>query len=519
MAKHALPVPEVHRSVTRPITMDIIREVLTLVGIKPDDFRTKMLGYAEAETVPGSTLDDRDNAPPNRLSTDEKLVMEIKEEDMDMNTTPVLYPNRNSIFKDEALRINMKPVLSLVKATVSVVITVPSRVRAHNWLMETRRRIHQGNLTNYHTVDYHYPIPKPFTYYLIEMHAMRERVEPLNESFGEWVKRCFVNRWTIVSNLNGQDQLFAIQEKQTNIYGSFDFDFEPEKADKDSDNAGGWQIQFDYTFHYQRPDSVVFEYPLVIHNQLLPIEMINTVVADHRATYEGYSGQTDTAYDNIVFARNKYGMTVLPGIPEPLFDDWFPRHEPLNHLQISRTLTTIDATDRRWSLSLDDFSSDYEMKPSVIRFMKDVTSKMLREYHCVFHVKLHRWDSIIFADDMEIDSDLRVLTKFDMEMTDMWHVVTYVLANPLLLKPDGWDDIIKNCDVFHEWFGSIFGNKYADAIRCNLDNTVNTDDLDKVLDDIKEQVSTKPLEVYDGLPQTTEKYQVGYTIIAKKNRK
>lgn len=518
MASHVIPIPEVHRTVTRPITMDIIREVLDITGINPDDFRTKMVGFSDAETVPGSTIDVKDKTP-NRLSSDEKLVMEIREEDVDMNITPVRYPNRNPIFHDTDLKIMMKPVLSLVKATVSVVVTVPSRVRAHNWLMEIRRRIHQGKLTNYHTVDYHYPLPKIITYYLLQMHTMRESVEPLNEDFGTWMKRCFTNRWTVVSNLNGHERLFAIQEKQTNIYGWFNFEFEPEKAEKESDNAGGWNIRFDYTFHYQRPDSIVFAYPLVVHNQLLPIEMIHTERDEHRSTYRGYSGLMDTAYDNIAFKVNKYGMFSPPGIPEPLFDDWIPEHEPLNHIQLSRTLTTVDISDKRWALSLDDISSVYVIKPTVLRFMRDVKNKLLKEYSSVFHVKLHRWNSLIGFEHLEIDDNLRVKTLFDMELTDMWHVVIYVLVNPLLLSPDGWVDIIKNCDVFHEWFSSIFGDKYANAIRCNTDNTVNLDDLDKVLDEIKKQVSSKDdLKVFIGVPQTTEKYSAGYTILALKNK-
>lgn len=520
MASHVLPVPEVHRSVTRPITMDIIREVLDLAGLKPNQFRTKMVGYADAETVPGSTLDEKD-IPPNRLSSDEKLVMEIREEDVDMNITPVRYPNRNPIFHDTDLKIMMKPVLCLVKATVSVVITVPSRVRAHNWLMEIRRGIHQGKMTNYHTVDYHYPLPKPITFYLLQMHQMREAVEPLNESFGEWMKRCFVNRWTIVSNLGGHERLFAVQERQTNIHGWFNFDFEPEKAEKDSDNAGGWNIQFDYTFHYQRPDSIVFAHPLVIHNQMLPIEMINTVVPDHLETYDGYAGLMDTAYSNIVARGNKYGMWDSPGIPEPIFDDWFAKQEPLYHLQLCRTLTIVDPSDRRWALSLDDWSGNFEFKPEILRFMKDVKSKLVKEFYCVFHIKLHRWDSVIPGDQLEVDGNLKLSTKFDMKLTDMWHVVTYILTDPFKLHPDGWDDILKNCDVFHEWFAGIFGNKYANAIRCNTDNTVNRDDLDKVLEELKKQTNGGKDEpkVFIGLPQTAEKYQVGYTIIAKKNKK
>lgn len=518
MASHIYPIPEVHRSVTRPITMDIIREVMEMTGINPSDFRTKMVGYADAESVPGSTINSKETAP-NRLPTDEKLTLEIREEDVGNNMTPVRYPDNTPIFIDKDLRITIKPVMSLVKATVSVVINVPSRVRAHNWLMEIKRRIYQLQLTNYHTVDYHYPIPKPFVYYLLEMHRMRESVEPLNENFGAWMKRCFVNRWTVLSNLEGHESIFAIQEKQTNIYGWFDFEFEPEKPEKESDNSGGWQIRFDYNFHYQRPDSLVFSYPLVIHNQLLPVEMIDTKQKDNITTYDGYTGLTGGAYDTIVSQTQRYGMFDPPGIPEPHFDDWHPSMSTPNHIQLARTLVTIDPSDKRWALNIDDFSESFTFKDSVVRFMKDVNSKMLKMYSSIFHIQFYRWDSLIGLPHVNIDNALKLTTDFDMPLTDMWHGVIYVLSNPLMLDDSGWDDIKQNCDVLHEWFEGLFGKEFADTIRCNVDNTVNEDDLVKVIDKIKDTIGNgngnnggyKPK-----LPNTNEKYSAGYTILTKR---
>lgn len=514
MASHVYPIPEVHRSVTRPITIELIRQVLKMTGLNPNLFRTKMTGYADAVPVPGTTLDDTKDIGKVRLSTDEKLTIEIKEEDVGDLITPVRYPDNNPVFHDTDLKIMMKPVLSLSKVTVSVVINVPSKVRAFNWLAEVKRRIYQAQMTNYHTITYHYPIPKPFVYYLIEMHRMREAVEPLNESFGEWVARCFTNRWTVISNIEGHERLFAIQEKQTNIYGWFDFEFEPQKPEKESDNAGGWQIQFDYSFHYQRPDSMVFAYPLVIHNQLLPVEMISTELLEHRSTYNGYQGLTGSSYDKLVFHNNRHGMTEPEGIPDPPFDDWFPPKGPHEYIQLARTLIMVDPNDKTNVASLEDFSESFAFKDIILEYMRDVNAKMLTRYKSIFHIQFYRWDSLIGPPDITIGRDLNLNTTFDMPLTDMWHVVISVLANPLLLDEDGWQDITDRCDVFHEWFTGLFGDKYANIIKCNTDNTVNNDDLTKVIDDMKKDVGL-PGGIKPGLPVTNEQYVGSYSILAR----
>lgn len=524
MASHIYPIPEVHRTVTRPITMDIIREVLAITGIDPKEFRTKMLGYADAESVPGSTIEPG-KEPPNRLATDEKITMEITEEDIGNNITPVRYPDNTPVFHDKDLKITLTPVMSLTKTTVSVVINVPSRVRATNWLAEVKRRIYQTQMTNYHTVDYHYPIPKPFTYYLLKMHEMREAVEGLNEGFGEWMKRCFVNRWTVVSNLKGHESLLAVQERQTNIYGWFNFDFEPEKPEKNAENPSGWEIRFEYTFHYQRPDSMVFAYPLMIHNQLLPIEMIDTERKDDITTYNTYQGATADAYDKIVFQNNKEAMTVPPGVVEPYFDDWYPPTYPLYYFDLARTLISVDKDNPRWAVSLDDVSGYFDFKPEILAFMKKVTNKLVIPYSSIFNIRLFRWDSTIAYPNVSVTSDLKLMTDFDMKLTDMWHVAVYVLGNPLKLNPDGWEDIIDDCKVFHEWFESLFGDKYKDKIKCICDEnghcTVDRDDLDKVLDDMKNETGDGSIGGpggIPGLPPSNEKFLAGFTIIAKKGK-
>lgn len=533
MASHIYPIPEVHRSVTRPITMDIIREVLDITGFRSEDFRTKMVGFSEAESVPGSSLKQGEVERPNRLNTDEKLTMEITEEDVGDNITPIRYPDTTPVFHDPALKITLKPVMSLAKATVSVVINVPSRVRATNWLYEVKRRIYQNQMTNYHTVDYHYPIPKPYTHYLIQMHAMREQVEGLNESFGEWMKRCFVNRWTVISNLEGHEKLLAIQERQTNIYGWFNFDFEPQKAEKNSDNPSGWEIRFEYTFHYQRPDMMVFAYPLMIHNQLLPIEMIDTSTKDNIDSYNTYQGFTGAAYDVVAKQSNPYAHNEFTGLKEPVFDDWLIASDPPYYAQLIRALIAVDPNDKRWAIGFDDLSDNFSFKDYMLRYMAQMGNKMLHLNHSIFFVRLYRWDSMLNYPDIEIGNDLRLTTTFDMDLKDMWHVVIYVNINPLILLPGAWDDLIDHPEVMEDWLEAIGatkpdestldpdgGTKPGDSIL-DPDGNVDEDALQELLDELKDQTGTggEPGNhhgIPSGLPKTNEKFTAGFTIIARK---
>lgn len=127
MASYVYPTPEVYKSVTRPVAMQIIRNMFTITGIDPKVFRSKMIGMVESEKVPGSAIDDKapnDEQLQNRLSSDKKFSMEIEEEFLGDLVTAVKRPNNHPVFYDPALKLSIKPVRLQVKTKISVIVWV-----------------------------------------------------------------------------------------------------------------------------------------------------------------------------------------------------------------------------------------------------------------------------------------------------------------------------------------------------------------------------------------------------------
>lgn len=486
MASYIYPIEEVHKTVTRPISIEIIRRMLEYTGLDPNKFRANMKGFAEAVPVPNSTIQEHDRNGTNRVKTDYVMDLEVQEEIISDGATPVRYKDNNPIFFDKDLRIKIVPVMPLVKTTVSVVYQTRDKVEALNWVRRIKARVYQTATTHYHRVDYHYPIPKAIAFYLMVIHQLREQTEPYNETFGEWCKRCFARTYTVISNLAGDGQQLAIKERQTNIHGWFDFEHEPEKPEKTDDNAGGWTVRFDYIFHYQRPDSLVFDYPLMIHNSLLPIEMIQTERPEHRDSHTEYQSAVDYAQDRIALTHLKHGAKVYPGIVEPNFDDWIPPDFPPYTTMFSRSLIQLDLDDKKWVSNLDELLSEYEFKDYFLDYFKDNPSDLLKLGENIFNVVLYRWtDKISSQDNLVIDENLKISTVKDMQPRDMWHLCLYILVDPLALSETGWYKASKYCNVLKDWLNWVAGENYANRITCNLDGTADRDAVRKLINDIK----------------------------------
>lgn len=516
MASFIYSIPSVERTITRPVTITILRQVLDIAGINPKDFRTKMVGVAEQEKVQNGYLqntedeeddfdkdeeqtEDKIDIKPNRLSTDKKLTLEVEEEIVGDLTTPVRYHDHKPVFVDEALKIIIKPVYSDIQSRISVVLNVRDKVEAHNWLQEVKRKLYQSAIATTHTIDYYYIIPPAVMKGLFHIHTRRESLEGYNESFGEYIAKCFDERYDILTNMSNTNHICTIREKQVNVLGFFDFDFEPEKPEKEDDKAGGWNIRFTYTVRYQRPDNVVFDYPLMVHQQMVPDSMIVKKRPEHYSTYNHYRGLTGEIYHKLAVYGNKHGMIIPEGIPEPIFDDWIPNWAPEGYIQLARILLQVDPNDKYWVTDITDFAETFAFKENMLRWFRQRQHKVLKHKRDPFYFTVYDDTTRLSDDQLLINDELKITTKEPMSLRKMYHVVHWVLYDLSQLDPEAWLDLLNNCDILHEWLEAIAPNTGVEQIRCNLDNTVNIDDFKKWWEDNPAQAGfTLPL--YPGLP-------------------
>ena len=184
------------------------------------------------------------------------------------------------------------------KNTITVRYISNSKSEAQRWRASIRRRLMQKATTDIHSIQFYYPVPKHFMYFLSKIYRMRENIAGYDESFSTWLQDCFVPRMTIITDQAGNNPQWVIKERQGNIVGYYDSDEEPSEISKD-DDAGRYSAEFTYTFFYERPDTLVMEYPIVIHNQLIGEEMVNKKQIEHKYPLNYYLNESANAFFNL----------------------------------------------------------------------------------------------------------------------------------------------------------------------------------------------------------------------------
>lgn len=427
MPKICLEVPDLTEAMARPIVMQVVRQMVDRIGISLDT-PVRFKGSQSAVSVTGSTLDNVDEL--NRLPPGQRIVIEVTEDYTEDHTltTAVKRPETLAIFRDAKLGVYLKPVYQKWQVQVNVTLVAPDKTSADTWVMTMRRRATQGVAENLHLVDYHYPLPIPFVVILTELHRLRENKAGYGEDLAAWLRRCLTDRFTSIADQAGNNALLAIRETQQAILGWYDFTATPPKPEKDSD-SGSFSVAFTYTFNYDRPESVVMQYPLMVHNQLLddrfypnvkPPELEDVVTAPSLST---------AILRNFTYeARNSYAWRAYPGIPVPYFDDWLPEYELPNVQNLMRIMLERDDNNPRAILSLDQLGY-CSFPENALAYMRDNPLGLTTYGESIFHVSLYKGQSLVNSNQLMIGADLGIHVVDELDPRSNYHLTITLLKD------------------------------------------------------------------------------------------
>lgn len=496
MPKYMLEAPMVHESATRPIVRKITKEVLENFGLRDDKVGFVFNGMNDAISTNNSTLGKSDNAI--RLDSDSRIEVGFDEELVNPLEVAILRPEQRFVFLDEDLRVWMKPVYVSTELTITFKLITQDKTTATMWKrraeLQSYREMHHF-LTD---IDYHYSIPSGFIKQLWVIHALRERsAEPRLETFGKWMKRCFVKNFTSISNQAYKQTSFAIKEKQTRVQGWFTFGHEVSEIERKND-AGAWQAEFSVKVFYDRPDGIVMTYPLMVHNQLMPPEYREDN-PQGRGPVDYLSSRSLSLQDFGLFERIGADRPITQfssGITMPYFDDWMHNYQLPSHSCITRILLSLLPQEPEWLFTFDDESMGaYKIKDHVMDYMKECKNYLLSPYDSIFHTSVHEWYKLLDYKKLNVDENLKLTSLAEMDFKSMYHVVVCLLNDLTLLSDIGKEILYKHPKVFEDWVSVMWPHVDPDTIPYNPDGSINGPIWDEV---VKDLVDDSKVKQYNG---------------------
>lgn len=433
MPKICLETADQVENIVRPVTMQVVRQMAGHFGLPPTT-PIRFAGGTGSLPLPGSTLDDK--SALNRLPGDSNITIEVEESYVEENalSVGVLRPENIVFFSDAALDIYLKPVYQRVANVVSVTYTCHDKTSADGWLSTMKRRVSQEFDEVLHYVDYHYPIPLAFMAILLELHRLRENVAPYGETIGQYLRNHFSPKFTAITDQAGNNTTLVIRESQIAIPGWYDFNASPPKPEK-PDDTGVWTVGFSYTFHYDRPESVVMQYPLMVHNQLLSTRFRSDVKpAELEDVVQNPSLSIGFLKDYTFESRMARAWMAEPGIPIPYFDEWLPSYTHPSMQTIMRIMLQVDAAHPKNLLNLGSLGS-WKLKESALQYIRDYPIGLTQPYESIFNVSLHRRYSMMDCKGIVVSTDLDLFAVRDLDLREPYHLHFTMLYDPRRLSP------------------------------------------------------------------------------------
>lgn len=441
--------PATSETITRPVFLEIARNLLTVMGLDPT---TSILypGDTQVAVQPGSTVQGQDNPFGNTtFPFTSRMLLETSEEDVaDQTFVIAVYETENlPVFADSRVSTYLRPVYSNTEGTINFQFRATDKTTAKRWRDDMRVRVGMNQNPRIHQVSYNWLIPPEYMVILQEIHRLMQVNEPYpgEDVFDNYFALYASQRCSNIVTAAGTEPQMTVAETQMRIQGWFDFETGPQEPQKD-DEGSSYTTSFTYKFQYQKPIGSVLIYPLMIHNQLIqyrpakPQDMVD-------AHLRSYSWSTQALRQ---FEQGNQALGPSNGYAIPAFDEFIPAEVPASTLRVVTVLTSVDplAANPRLLMNLTDLGGDWKLHKRIIRMLKDTeyafaTKLLLSPFVLSFYTNRILMDNTSIA----LTADLDVIAAADLSLRNYYHVRFALASNLMLLAPAAQERLRSNADV------------------------------------------------------------------------
>jgi hypothetical protein len=425
------PVMESMEDFVRPVVMDITRQLFEWTGL-PKDTTILYPGEGGKVAQPGSTQGKEDEI--NKFNTTTRFQIEVEEMNTESSSlsTAVYQPENTPVFQDLSLGISMRPVYSPMEMEFTFRYRSKDKNEAERWRNDIRTRMSLLRSERLHDISYSYMPSRAYWVLLKEIYRLRENQGGYGDTFEQYCASHRSNKFSELVTQGGikapAEGRWGVAETQGRVIGWFDFEGVPEKGELDNDSSA-WVIQFTYKIIYSKPVSVVMEYPLMVHNQMLDSKYRPT-----KRSYKEEDNQQSRSLSGVLlgsFEQNRTLQNNRPyGICIPSIDEFIATQVVPDTCRVFTALTTIDALAPRRLLDLSDLGQ-YQMQADLLAFLlverqwitdplKSCMSLVVYRNTTMLHRSKYFLDTdymVTLVDEPNVRDELRVRLAIQKDLT------------------------------------------------------------------------------------------------------
>lgn len=443
-------IPDVYVSVTRPTNVNIIRSIINSTGI-PEDTFIEYAGMNDNVPTYRSLLNNNREVDTAKFGAYGKVQVTAEDTVIEdrLMSTPFTYNENKVIWRDRQRGIALQPYYEQTEVRLNFRYRAVDQNDAMDWQTRMKRRIMEKWFDASYQTSYNFVVPKLILAFYQQFYKMKEAVAGEGDTFEAWMNKYAIQPNTTLTMLNGQEPEWAFEEIQLDVLGNFDFTAPP-KEEKNAENTT-WQVEFAYTFRYDRPLGFMLTYPLVLHNQLMPKKFRPDNVIYDPYAYYGLGLKARSRYDRLLSSLGLPRTPQRAGSIIPWFDDFWPDAEVGSTTNLAQFLVQVDAANPTRVLDLKTIPG-YYFHPDLVAYMTRVHDKLTQRSGAAVNVSLYTNDSLWDSRALYVDEDLVVHTRSPMKLTNVHHVRVSLFNQLFMLQPDAEDTLRSN----PEWAYLIF---------------------------------------------------------------
>lgn len=434
--------PDTYEAIARPVAMDITRTVGRLMHM-PAATEILFVGNTGQAVQSGATLNYKGAPSKFPGATRIRVSMSESTDEPGILSENAFQENAPVCWWDKCLGVRLRPIYSSVVLTIRFEVQSRSRDEAEKVRDEYRMRTAMGRQQILHALTYHYGIPSAQFALMQLIYQMREAVAGYGDTFQTWMMNNeykpsnAIPRLTQVSNLAGGGQAWVFGERQNSVQGIFDFHIAPEAPDKNDDD-GMYTYPIEYRVRYDKPIGMSMDYPLVVHNQLLPEPYHHSSSAagwlpDPYNHKEIYSDNTTEIFNGLILGRSLRSHRLMGGVRYPLFDDWVPSSIPANTSTIYAAIIQIDLTNPTDICDLKQLPG-VTVDPDIFQYMVACGPRLGLINGSAIHVGLYQDGSWLGDDNVVVTQDLLVSSANPLSPRGRYHLRISVMNDLTLLS-------------------------------------------------------------------------------------
>ncbi|QXO10304.1 hypothetical protein pEaSNUABM37_00345 [Erwinia phage pEa_SNUABM_37] len=501
-------IKEQHKSIIRPVVIDVVNDLIRFMELKPNtDIIFK--GYSDIAMMPNGYMGlSTDNATRENIRTvgRERIFIEMEEENPETTLLemPVTYPEWPYIFADESLGIFIYPIKERTSIRLNFVNRFMSKGKADAWLSHMKQLMAQLVKDYIHQATYNYAYPDEVIGLIHTLWKYRENQGGYNETFSQYFRGYSTNKLTAIANQSGSQTDLVIAETADNITGNWEFDTPPFPTK--ANNLGNWQASFSYRFEFDKPLGMVIQYPIAIHNQVLDESLIPK---RRLPSYRGKVYHKPYQQQRFEGIQEDIGQSYDPRLTDwliyPDIDEWQLPTFDYKFIPQYQVLLAVNPEDKKELVSLRELGP-YQFTARALKYLQHVGVKCFHHHQSIIQLALFCGDDLIDPNDIEMDPRTWVVRcKYDLDIRKQYRLVIYIDADLRRL----WEDTVSDLKDRGVWTQEVISVIYPDRVPpIDEDGRVTDEEWRKLIDGID----------WSKLPSTDTLYIGRFVIIARSER-